>query len=89
MKNNFHWILLGVAAGILIYMVDNRQKSQVIDGAFVNWMNKYQSKFRKKVLIVNKVDRIEKTQLFSVSKNMNDIINFDETFFISLSRYVR
>ena len=22
MKNNYHWILLGVAAGILIYMVD-------------------------------------------------------------------
>ena len=22
MKNNYHWILLGVAAGILIYLVD-------------------------------------------------------------------
>jgi len=22
MKNNYHWILLGVAAGIVIYMID-------------------------------------------------------------------
>ena len=22
MKNNYHWILLGIAAGIVIYMVD-------------------------------------------------------------------
>jgi len=22
MKNNYHWILLGIAAGIIIYMID-------------------------------------------------------------------
>ncbi len=71
---------------LLFYMVDNRQQSHRVDYRFNNWLNKNGHNFRKKILIVNKIDRIEKPQLFSITKKINDIISFDETFFISLNK---
>ena len=71
---------------ILIYMVDNRKSSQSIDAHFSNWYNKKESGFSKKILIVNKIDSIEKLKLFEITKKINEVINFDETFFISLSK---
>ena len=71
---------------ILIYMVDNRKSSQSIDAHFSNWYNKKEREFRKKILIVNKIDSIEKLKLFEITKKINEVINFDETFFISLSK---
>ena len=71
---------------VLIYMVDNRKSSQSIDAHFSNWYNKKVSGFRKKILIVNKIDSIEKLKLFEITKKINEVINFDETFFISLSK---
>ena len=69
---------------LLIYMIDNRKKSQSIDDQFSSWLTKNESSFRKKILLVNKIDRIEKIKLFDITKKINDEFNFDETFFISL-----
>ena len=71
---------------VLIYMVDNTKKSQSIDDQFRNWLNNSENKFRKKILIINKIDCIEKVNLFEITKKINGVINFDETFFISLSK---
>ena len=71
---------------VLLYMVDNTKKSQSIDDDFSNWLGKNESRFRKKVLIVNKIDCIEKVKLFGITKTINSVISFDETFFISLSK---
>ena len=71
---------------VLIYMVDNTKKSQSIDDQFRNWLNNNENKFLKKILIINKIDCIEKVNLFEITKKINSVINFDETFFISLSK---
>ncbi len=71
---------------VLIYMVDNTKKSQSIDDQFKNWLNNNEDKFIKKILIINKIDCIEKVNLFEITKKINGVINFDETFFISLSK---
>ena len=71
---------------VLIYMVDNTKKSQYIDYQFRNWLNNNENKFIKKILIINKIDCIEKVNLFETTKKINSVINFDETFFISLSK---
>ena len=71
---------------VVIYMVDNREKSQSIDNQFSTWLNKNESKIKKKILLVNKIDCIEKVNLFEITKKINEIINFDETFFISLTK---
>ncbi len=71
---------------VLVYMVDNRKKSQSIDDEFSSWLNKNESRFRKKILLINKIDSIQKVNLFEITKKINEIINFDETFFISLSK---
>ena len=71
---------------VLIYMVDNTKKSQSIDDQFRSWLNNNDNKFRKKILIINKIDCIEKVNLFEITKKINGVINFDETFFISLSK---
>ncbi len=71
---------------VLIYMADNTKKSQSIDDQFRNWLNNNEDKFRKKILIINKIDCIEKVDLFDITKKINGVINFDETFFISLSK---
>ena len=71
---------------VLIYMVDNTKKSQSIDVQFRNWLNNNENKFRNKILIINKIDCIEKVNLFEITKKINGVINFDETFFISLSK---
>ncbi len=71
---------------VFIYMVDNTKKSQSIGDEFRNWLNNNENKFRKKILIINKIDCIEKVNLFEITKKINGVINFDETFFISLSK---
>ena len=71
---------------VLIYMVDNTKKSQSIDDQFRNWLNDNENKLRKKILIINKIDCIEKVNLFEITEKINGVINFDETFFISLSK---
>jgi len=71
---------------VLIYMVDNTKKSQSIDDQFRNWLNNNDNKFKKKILIINKIDCIEKVNLFEITRKINGVINFDETFFISLSK---
>ena len=71
---------------VLIYMVDNTKKSQSIDDQFRKWLNNNEKRFRKKILIINKIDCIEKVNLFEITKKINGAINFDETFFISLSK---
>ena len=71
---------------VLIYMVDNTKKSQSIDDQFRNWLNNNENKFIKKILIINKIDCIEKVNLFEITKKINSVIGFDETFFISLSK---
>ena len=71
---------------VLIYMVDNTKKSQSIDDQFRNWLNNNDNKFKKKILIINKIDCIEKVNLFEITQKINGVINFDETFFISLSK---
>ena len=71
---------------VLIYMVDNRKKSQSIDDQFSSWLNNNEGRFRKKILLVNKIDSIEKVKLLEITKKINEVIYFDETFFISLSK---
>ena len=71
---------------VLIYMVDNRKKSHSIDDQFSSWLNNNKGRFRKKILLVNKIDSIEKVKLLEITKKINEVIYFDETFFISLSK---
>ena len=51
---------------VLLYVVDNRQRSQSIESHFGRWLKENQKSFRKKVLVVNKIDRIEKFKLFEI-----------------------
>jgi len=67
-------------------MVDNRKKSHSIDDQFSSWLNNNEGRFRKKILLVNKIDSIEKVKLLEITKKINEVIYFDETFFISLSK---
>ena len=71
---------------VVIYMVDNRKKSQSIDDKFSTWLNKNEDRVKRKILLVNKIDSIEKVNLLEITKKINEIINFDETFFISLTK---
>ena len=71
---------------VVIYMVDNRKKSQSIDNQFITWLKKNDSSIKKKILLVNKIDCIEKVNLLEITKKINEIINFDETFFISVTK---
>ncbi len=71
---------------VLIYMVDNTKKSQSIDHQFNTWLNENENRFRKKILLINKIDSIDKVKLFEITNNINSVIGFDETFFISLSK---
>ena len=71
---------------VVIYMVDNRKKSQSIDNQFITWLKKNDSSIKKKILLVNKIDCIEKVKLFEITKKINEIIHFDETFFISVTK---
>ncbi len=71
---------------VVIYMVDNRKKSQSIDHQFITWLKKNDGSIKKKILLVNKIDCIEKVNLFDITKKINEIINFDETFFISVTK---
>ena len=71
---------------VVIYMVDNRKKSHSIDNQFSAWLKKNDSSIKKKILLVNKIDCIEKVNLLEITKKINDIINFDETFFISVTK---
>ena len=65
---------------VLIYMVDNRKKSQSIDNQFSSWLNNNEDRFRKKILVVNKIDSIEKIKLLELTKEINEVIYFDETW---------
>ncbi len=67
-------------------MVDNTKKSQSIDDQFSIWLKKNESGIKKKILLVNKIDCIEKANLLEMTKKINATINFDETFFISLTK---
>ena len=71
---------------VVIYMVDNRKKSQSIDHQFSTWLKDNDSSIKKKILLVNKIDCIEKVNLLEITKKINEIINFDETFFISVTK---
>ena len=71
---------------VVIYMVDNRKKSHSIDNQFITWLKKNDSSIKKKILLVNKIDCIEKVNLFEITKKINEIIHFDETFFISVTK---
>ena len=71
---------------VVIYMVDNRKKSQSIDNQFSAWLKNNDNKIKKKILLVNKIDCIEKVNLFEITKKINEIISFDETFFISVTK---
>ena len=71
---------------VVIYMVDNRKKSHSIDNQFGTWLKKNDSFIKKKILLVNKIDCIEKVNLLEITKKINEIINFDETFFISVTK---
>ena len=71
---------------LVIYMVDNRKKSQSIDNQFSAWLKNNDNKIKKKILLVNKIDCIEKVNLFEITKKLNEIISFDETFFISVTK---
>ena len=71
---------------VVIYMVDNRKKSQSIDDKFSTWLNKNEDRVKRKILLVNKIDSIEKVNLLEITKKINEIINFDETFYISLTK---
>ena len=71
---------------VVIYMVDNRKKSQSIDNQFSAWLKNNDNKIKKKILLVNKIDCIEKVNLFEITKKLNEIISFDETFFISVTK---
>ncbi|MDC3169860.1 GTPase Era [Paracoccaceae bacterium] len=71
---------------VVIYMVDNRKKSQSIDHQFSTWLKDNDGTIKKKILLVNKIDCIEKVNLLEITKKINEIINFDETFFISVTK---
>ncbi len=71
---------------VLIYIVDNRIKSQTIDEHFIEWLKNNDARFKIKILLINKIDCIKKEKLFDITKKINDVIDFEETFFISLKK---
>ena len=51
-----------------------------------NIINKTIIKFKKNLLIINKIDLVANEKLLTISKKLNEIFNFNQTFMISAKK---
>ena len=75
-----------ISADLLLYVVDDRKKSRLFDRELKNELKGSKIKFKKKILVINKIDKINKAELLEITKEAYKKIEFDETFFISLKK---
>ncbi len=75
-----------ISADLLLYVVDDRKKSRLFDRELKNELKGSKIKFKKKILVINKIDKIKKDELLEITKKTYEEIEFDETFFISLKK---
>ncbi len=83
-KENFRSAV--IRADLLIYVVDDRKVSRFFEKDLKNELEGSQLNFNKKILVINKIDKINKDELLEITRETYKKIEFDETFFISLKK---
>ena len=73
-----------IEADLLIYVVDDRANSRLFESELLKQLDQLKLNVEKKVLVVNKIEKIEKEKLLEITKEIHKKIEFDETFYISL-----
>ncbi len=75
-----------ISTDLLVYVVDDRKISRFFDTQLKNEIQGSHLQFTKKILVINKIDKINKDELLQITVEIYKKIEFDETFFISLKR---
>ena len=83
-KENFR--SAAISTDLLLYVIDNRKISRVFEKELKSELEGSQLKFNKKILVINKIDKINKGELLEITREAYKKIEFDETFFISLKK---
>ena len=83
-KENFRSAV--ISTDLLFYVVDDRKVSRFFEEDLKNELEGSQLNFNKKILVINKIDKINKDELLEITKQTYKKIEFDETFFISLKK---
>tara|TARA_X000001036_G_scaffold328462_1_gene307098 strand:- start:2 stop:856 length:855 start_codon:yes stop_codon:yes gene_type:complete len=75
-----------VSTDLLVYVVDDRKISRFFENELKKELDGSNLQFKKKILVINKIDKINKGELLEITKETYKKIEFDETFFISLKK---
>ena len=84
LKENFRSAV--ISTDLLVFVVDNRKTSRFFEEELKSELEGSQLKFDKKILVINKIDKINKDELLEITREIYKKIEFDETFFISLKK---
>ncbi len=75
-----------ISTDLLVYIVDDRKISRFFDNQLKNELLGFHLRFTKKILVINKIDKINKDELLKITVETYKKMEFDETFFISLKK---
>ena len=75
-----------ISTDLLVYVVDDRKVSRFFDTQLKNELHGSHLQFTKKILVINKIDKIKKDELLKITVETYKKMKFDETFFISLKK---
>ena len=75
-----------ISTDLLVYVVDDRKVSRFFDTQLKNELQGSHLQFTKKILVINKIDKINKDELLKITVETYKKMEFDETFFISLKK---
>ncbi len=75
-----------ISTDLLVYVVDDRKISRFFDTQLENELQGSYLQFTKKILVINKIDKINKDELLKITVEIYKKVEFDETFFISFKK---
>ncbi len=75
-----------ISTDLLIYVVDDRKISRFFENELTKELHGSHLQFSKKILVINKIEKIKKVELLEITRETYKKIEFDETFFISLKK---
>ena len=75
-----------ISTDLLVYVVDDRKISRFFENELKKELHGSHLQFSKKILVINKIDKINKGELLEITRETYKKIEFDETFFISLKK---
>ena len=75
-----------VSTDMLVYVVDDRKISRFFENELKKELDGSRLQFTKKILVINKIDKINKDELLKITVETYKKMKFDETFFISLKK---